>query len=119
MHVRLPIRPVLDDVVVVRDFDVVEIDAAELWHLRDQEVRVALPPGTAGVGRTALRLEDMPVQGLLRRDHERLVDLRECGCRRFAGGRALGPERIAYEHCPGRDAGCGFEKVPPGMTCIA
>jgi hypothetical protein len=28
--VRPPIRPVLDDVVVVRDFDVVEIDGAEL-----------------------------------------------------------------------------------------
>ena len=113
VHVRPPIRPVLDDVVVVGDFDVVEIDGAELRHLRDQEVGEALPPCAAGVGGTALGLEDVPVQRLLRRDHVGLVDLRKRRCGRFAGRRALGPERVAHQHRPGRDAGCRLQKSAP------
>ena len=74
--VRPPVRPVLDDVVVVGDVDVVEIDRAELGHLRDEEVGEALPADAAGVGRSALGLEQVPVERLLRREHERLVDPR-------------------------------------------
>ena len=61
VQVRASVGPVVDDVVVVGDVDVVEIDGAELLHLRDQEIGVALPARAAGVGGTALALEDVPL----------------------------------------------------------
>ena len=57
VDVGSPIGPVVDDVVVVGDVDVVEVDAAELRDLRDQEVGEALPARAAGVGGTALALK--------------------------------------------------------------
>ena len=113
VHVRPPVRPVLDDVVVVGDVDVVEIDRAELGQLRNQEVGVALPADAAGVGRAALGFEEVPVERLLRRHHERLVDLRERGRGRFAGRRALGPERVAHQHRACRHAGCRLQEGAP------
>ena len=74
---RPPIGPVVDDVVIVGNLDVVEIDGAEFRHLRGQEIDEALPAGTAGIGRAALGLEDVPVERLLRREHEGLMDLRQ------------------------------------------
>src|SRR3989442_11554646 len=84
---------------------------ARSGHLRDQEVGVALPPRAAGVGGTALGLEHVPVERLLRREHEWLVDLRERRC--LAGGRALGPELLAHqERAGGHTSGC-FQECSP------
>ena len=73
VHVRPAIRPVLDDVAVV-DFDVTRSTAPNsgIFEMR-KSVKASIR--AAGVGGTALGLEDVPVQRLLRRDHAGLVDL--------------------------------------------
>src|SRR5436190_11024555 len=104
-----PVGPVLDDVVVVRNVDVVEIDSAELRHLRDQRISKTLPAGAARIGRTTLGLEDVPVPRLLRRDHELRIDSgggTDRSRRGTARASGLAEERSLAQHGTGGDA-CG------------
>ena len=57
VDVRSAIGPIVHDVMIVGDLDVVQVDGAELRHFRDQEIRVSLPARAARVGGTALALE--------------------------------------------------------------
>ncbi len=43
VDVGAAIGPIVHDVMVVGDLDVVQIDGAKLRHLRDEEIREALP----------------------------------------------------------------------------
>ena len=54
----------------------VEIDRAEFRHPRREVLSEARPAGAAGVGRAALRLEPVPLERLLGRDHQVRVDPR-------------------------------------------
>ena len=117
VDVRASIGPVVDDVVVVGDLDVVEVDGAELRHLRDEEVGEALPARAAGVGGTALGLEHVPVPRLIGRDHELRVDLGKREARPAVRRRErLGPQRSPRQDRAGGDAGGGLEEVPPRRT---
>ena len=110
------IGPVVDDVVVVRDLDVVEIDRAELRHLRDEKIGEALPARAAGVRGAALALEHVPIRRLIGRDHELRIDFRERQRRPGRGrrgGATLSRQRASAEHRAGGDTCRGFEKGPP------
>ncbi len=115
VQVGRPVRPVSDDVVVVRHLDEVEVHGAHLRHALEEIVRERLPPKAPGVGRAALpRLEHVPFERELWRDHELLVDPRQ-----FAGAPQSGrPGRLRTERCsgeerPGRDARGRLEEVAP------
>jgi hypothetical protein len=74
VHVRVAVRPVVDDVMVVRNVDMIEIDGAEFRHAGEQEVGVALPAHAAGVGRAAGRLELVPLPRLIGCDQVAFFD---------------------------------------------
>jgi hypothetical protein len=128
MHMRASIGPILDDVVVVGDFDVVDVDGAEFRHLRDEQIREAFPAGTAGVSGAALGLEHVPVPRLIRRDHQPRIDLGEGQLRpgRVRPGRArrdraidLGRQRSLRKHRARGNAGSGPEEGPPRRAGIS
>lgn len=109
------VRPVFDDVVVVRHLDEVEVHGAHFRHALEEIGRERLPADAPGVGRAALPgLEHVPFERERWRDHQRRVDPRQ-----FAGAPHSGrPGRLRTERCScdersGRDA-CGrFEEVAP------
>ena len=92
------IGPIVHDVVIVGDLDIVQIDGAKLRHFRYQEICVSLPARAARIRRTALALERSPLPGLIGRHHELLVDSWKSKIA-IRGGRgfALGPKRFSNQ----------------------
>ena len=74
VHVRAPIRPIVDDVVVVRNLHIVEVDGAEFRHLRGEKFSETLPACAARIRRPALILECVPVPGLFGCDQQLPID---------------------------------------------
>src|SRR5262249_2440746 len=111
MDVGPPVGPVVDNVVIVRNLDGLEIDRAELLHLRDQEIREALPAPAASIGWTALRLEHVPFPRLLGRDHAPRVDPGYRGLHR-----ALRQRWLLRQHDAGGDAGRASEEISARRT---
>jgi hypothetical protein len=117
VKMRAAVGPIVHDVVVVRNLDVVEIDGAELGHLRNEEIGEAFPARASRVSRATLALEEVPLPCPVGRDHELRIDPREreaSPSRRRAS--ALGPQRLPNQRRAGGDAGSGLEEVPPRGT---
>src|SRR5215467_4607854 len=71
-----PVGPVLDDVVVIGDLDIVKVNGTKAWHFSQQELCVRLPARAASIGWPTLSLEPIPVERLLWRDHQAWLDFR-------------------------------------------
>ena len=116
IYVGPAIGPIVHDVMIVGNLNVVQVDGAELRHFRYQKIRVSLPACAARISWTSLALERSPVPGLIGRDHELLVDLWKskiaiCGGRGFA----LGPKRFRNQGRARGDAR-GLQEIPPGRV---
>ena len=116
IYVGPAIGPIVHDVMIVGHLNVVQVDGAELLHLRDQEICVSLPARAARISWTSLALERGPVPSLIGRDHELLVDLWKSKIA-IRGGRgfALGPKRFSNQDRTGGDA-CSLQEIPPGRV---
>ena len=69
------VGPVIDDIAVIGNVDMVQIDAAEFLHPGDQKIGVAFPARAAGIGGAAFGLEGVPGLGLIGRNQQAGIDL--------------------------------------------
>ncbi len=115
------IRPIVHDIVIVGDLDIVEIHGTELSHPGNQEIGVALPADAASIGRTSLSLERVPLPGLIRRDHEGRVDPGKhiAGRTGSATERAFRPQRLPAQNRAGSRAGGALKEIPPRLPPFA
>ena len=116
IYVGPAIGPIIYDVMIVGDFNIVQVDGTELRHFRYQEICISLPARASRISWTTLALERSPVPGLIGRDHELLVDLWKSRIA-IRGGRvfALGPKRSWKTARTDGDA-CGLQEIPPGRV---